>query len=72
VTDFSYRNALIVGAETGISASLARRLAALDVKIGLAARNVGKLDTLAAETRATTFAVDASEASAVAELGVIL
>ena len=68
MTDFSYRNALIVGAGTGISASLARRLAALDVKIGLAARNVGKLDALAAETRATTFAVDASEASAVAEL----
>jgi short-subunit dehydrogenase len=44
---------LIVGAGTGISASLARRLAALDVKIGLAARNVGKLDVLAAETRAT-------------------
>lgn len=68
VTDFPYRNALIVGAGTGISASLARRLAALDVKIGLAARNVGKLDAVAAETRATTFAVDASEASAVAEL----
>jgi NAD(P)-dependent dehydrogenase (short-subunit alcohol dehydrogenase family) len=68
VTDFPYRSALIVGAGTGISASLARRLAALDVKIGLAARNVGKLDALAAETRATTFAVDASEASAVAEL----
>jgi NAD(P)-dependent dehydrogenase (short-subunit alcohol dehydrogenase family) len=68
VTDFPYCNALIVGAGTGISASLARRLAALDVKIGLAARNVGKLDVLAAETRATTFAVDASEASAVAEL----
>jgi short-subunit dehydrogenase len=68
VTDFPYCNALIVGAGTGISASLARRLAALDVKIGLVARNVGKLDVLAAETRATTFAVDASEASAVAEL----
>ena len=68
MTDFPYCNALIVGAGTGISASLARRLAALDVKIGLAARNVGKLDVLAAETRATTFAVDASEASAVAEL----
>jgi NAD(P)-dependent dehydrogenase (short-subunit alcohol dehydrogenase family) len=68
VTDFPYRSALIVGAGTGVSASLARRLAALDVKIGLAARNVGKLDALAAETRATTFAVDASEASAVAEL----
>jgi NAD(P)-dependent dehydrogenase (short-subunit alcohol dehydrogenase family) len=68
VTDFPYCNALIVGAGTGISASLARRLAALDVKIGFAARDVGKLEALAAETRAITFAADASEASAVADL----
>jgi NAD(P)-dependent dehydrogenase (short-subunit alcohol dehydrogenase family) len=68
MTDFPYRTALIVGAGSGISASLARRLAALDVKIGLAARNVGKLEALAAETRATTFAADASAASAVADL----
>jgi NAD(P)-dependent dehydrogenase (short-subunit alcohol dehydrogenase family) len=68
VTDFPYRTALIVGTGTGISASLARRLAALDVKIGLAARDVGKLEALAAETRAITFAADASEASAVADL----
>ena len=68
MTDFPYRTALIVGAGTGISASLARRLAALDVKVGIAARGVEKLATLAAETRAVSFAVDASDATAVARL----
>ncbi|HXP72586.1 MAG TPA: SDR family NAD(P)-dependent oxidoreductase [Stellaceae bacterium] len=68
MTDFPYRTALIVGAGSGISASLARRLAALDVRVGLAARDTDKLAALAAETRAATFAADASDASAVATL----
>jgi NAD(P)-dependent dehydrogenase (short-subunit alcohol dehydrogenase family) len=68
MTDFPYRTALIVGTGSGISASLARKLSALDVKLGLAARNVEKLAALAAETRAATFAVDAADAGAVARL----
>jgi NAD(P)-dependent dehydrogenase (short-subunit alcohol dehydrogenase family) len=68
MTDFPYRTALIVGAGPGISAALARRLAAIDVKIGLVARDTGKLAALAAETRAVTFAADASDPKAVAAL----
>jgi short-subunit dehydrogenase len=37
--DFPYSTALIIGAGTGISASLARRLARAGLKVGLAARN---------------------------------
>jgi NAD(P)-dependent dehydrogenase (short-subunit alcohol dehydrogenase family) len=68
MADFPYRTALIVGAGSGISASLARRLALLDVKVGLAARDTEKLKTLAAETGATVFAADASDRAAVAAL----
>jgi len=68
MADFPYRTALIVGAGPGISASLARGLAALDVKVGLAARDIEKLSGLAAETRAATFAVDAADTTAVARL----
>jgi NAD(P)-dependent dehydrogenase (short-subunit alcohol dehydrogenase family) len=68
VTDFPYSTALIVGAGPGISASLTRQLSTLGVKVGLAARDTGKLDALAAETGAFTFAADASNAEAVAGL----
>jgi NAD(P)-dependent dehydrogenase (short-subunit alcohol dehydrogenase family) len=68
MTDIAYRTALIVGAGSGISASVARGLASAGLKLGLAARNVEKLAPLAAETRAQTFAVDASDPSAVAQL----
>jgi NAD(P)-dependent dehydrogenase (short-subunit alcohol dehydrogenase family) len=68
MNDFPYNTALIVGVGPGISASLARNLAGLGVKVGLAARDVGKLQDLAAETRAVTFAADASDADAVAAL----
>ena len=43
MSDFPYASALIVGAGSGISASLARQLSALGVKVGLAARNIEKL-----------------------------
>jgi len=68
MANFPYRTALIVGAGSGISASVARGLAAAGVKLGLAARNVEKLAPLAAEIGAETFAADASAASAVARL----
>lgn len=63
-----YRTALIVGAGPGISASVARALAAAGIKIGLAARDVDKLTDLAAETGAECFAVDATDPDAVAGL----
>ena len=68
MADIPYRIALIVGAGSGISASVARGLASAGVQVGLAARNVEKLAPLAAETRAQTFAVDASDPAAVPRL----
>jgi len=68
VAEIPYRIALIVGAGSGISASFARGLAAAGLRVGLAARNVGKLAALASETGAVTFAVDASDPAAVARL----
>src|ERR1700716_635783 len=68
MTEIPYRAALIVGAGSGISASVARGLAAAGLKIGLAARNVDKLAPLAAEISAERFAVDASDPAAVAHL----
>ncbi len=68
MTDIPYRTALIVGAGSGISASVARGLAAAGLSVGLAARNIEKLAALAAETRAQTFAVDATDPAAVARL----
>lgn len=55
MTDFPYRSALIVGTGPGISASLARRLAALGVKVALAARNVQKLHALVEDIGAEAF-----------------
>ena len=68
MTDIPYRTALIVGAGSGISASVARGLAAAGLSVGLAARNIEKLAALAAETRAQTFAVDATDPAAVTRL----
>jgi NAD(P)-dependent dehydrogenase (short-subunit alcohol dehydrogenase family) len=68
MSDFPYRVALIVGAGPGVSASVARKLAALGVKVALAARNTGKLDELCAETGAVAFGADVSEAQSVADL----
>jgi len=68
MADIPYRTALIVGAGSGISASMARGLASAGLGVGLAARNVEKLAALAAEIRAQTFAVDASDPAAVARL----
>jgi NAD(P)-dependent dehydrogenase (short-subunit alcohol dehydrogenase family) len=52
---------LIVGAGSGLSAALARALAAEGVRVALAARNPGKLDALARETGALALACDAVE-----------
>src|SRR6202035_3752793 len=68
MTDIPYRTALIVGAGPGISASVARGLAAAGLKVGVAARDIDKLGTLATEIGAQLFAVDASSPAAVAQL----
>jgi NAD(P)-dependent dehydrogenase (short-subunit alcohol dehydrogenase family) len=68
MTDIPYRTALIVGAGAGLSASVARVLAAEGLKVGLAARNVEKLDGLARDIGAAVFATDASDADAVEKL----
>src|SRR5258708_3343036 len=53
--------ALIVGAGSGLSASLARKCAAAGMRVALAARHVGKLDPLVAQTHARAFACDAAD-----------
>lgn len=63
-----YRNALIVGAGAGLSASLARLLARDGLAVSLAARDPGDLSTLAEETGARTFACDATSREQVTKL----
>src|SRR5258708_23340391 len=53
--------ALIIGAGSGLSASRARKCAAAGMRVALAARHVGKLDPLVAETHARAFACDAAD-----------
>jgi NAD(P)-dependent dehydrogenase (short-subunit alcohol dehydrogenase family) len=64
----SYERALIVGAGSGLSASLARRFAGRGLRVALAARNVDKLTPLCAETGAKAFACEARDPNQVAEL----
>jgi NAD(P)-dependent dehydrogenase (short-subunit alcohol dehydrogenase family) len=64
----SFRSALLVGVGDGLSASFARLLARQRVPMLLAARDVEKLATLAAETGAATHACDAGEPAQVASL----
>lgn len=60
--------ALIVGAGSGLSASLARALNGEGYGIALAARSVDKLDSLCGELDAAAFACDASKPADVAAL----
>jgi len=60
--------ALIVGAGSGLSASIARSFAGAGMKIALAARSVGDLGALAAEAGAATFTADATDREAVRKL----
>ena len=60
--------ALIAGAGSGLSASLARLFAREGYRIALAARDVGKLAPLAVETGASVHACDVSNAASVEEL----
>jgi NAD(P)-dependent dehydrogenase (short-subunit alcohol dehydrogenase family) len=62
----SYRTAFIVGAGSGLSASLARLLHAEGLRIALGARDIAKLESLARESDALTVAMDASDPASVA------
>ncbi|MBO0736815.1 MAG: SDR family NAD(P)-dependent oxidoreductase [Alphaproteobacteria bacterium] len=64
----SYETALIVGAGTGLSASLARLLAGEGLRVALAARNAEKLAPLCAETGARAFACEATDPGQVANM----
>ncbi len=63
-----FTTALIIGSGSGLSASLARLLAQQGLRVGLAARNPQKLASLAAETRAKTFACNAADPGQVESL----
>ena len=68
MTDVKFTSALIVGAGSGLSASLARALASEGIKVALAARSTGDLDALVKETGARAFACDAAERAQVEKL----
>src|SRR5215469_6333939 len=60
--------ALIVGAGSGLSASIARTFAGAGMKVALAARSVGDLGPLMAEIGAKAFTADAADREAVSTL----
>ncbi len=62
------KSALIVGAGSGLSASLARLFARHGLQVALASRNPDRLTGLAEETAAVTFACEAAEPEEVAAL----
>lgn len=62
------QTALIVGAGSGLSASLARAFARDGARVALAARNRDKLAALCGETGAHAFACDAADPAAVDRL----
>src|SRR5256714_8693183 len=66
--DVKFTSALIVGAGSGLSASLARALASDGIKVALAARSTGDLDALVKETGARAFACDAADRAQVEKL----
>jgi NAD(P)-dependent dehydrogenase (short-subunit alcohol dehydrogenase family) len=64
----TYQSALIVGAGSGLSASVARAFAQAGMKIALAARSTDDLAALAQEIGAKTYACDASQRADVDKL----
>ena len=61
-------SALIVGAGSGLSASLARVCASKNMKVALAGRNIEKLNDLKKETKAETYTCDSSNIESVSKL----
>ncbi len=68
MTSPRFQTALIVGAGSGLSAALARALAAEGIKVALAARSTDDLAPLSKEIGAQTFACDASKRADVDKL----
>ncbi|SIR31623.1 MULTISPECIES: SDR family NAD(P)-dependent oxidoreductase [Acidiphilium] len=64
----AFHRALIVGAGSGLSASLARLFAGHGLSVALAARTTEKLAPLCAETGARAFTCDAGNQASVADL----
>ena len=64
----NYQSALIVGAGSGLSASLARAFAKAGLKVVLAARSTDKLSALALDTSANVYPCDASDRAQVDKL----
>lgn len=60
--------ALVIGAGSGLSAALARKLTGAGWDVALAARDTGKLESLAAETGASLHGCDAADVASVAAL----
>ena len=60
--------AVIVGAGSGLSASLARKFSGAGMKVALAARNTQKLAGIQSETGANLYACDTAEAGEVSSL----
>jgi NAD(P)-dependent dehydrogenase (short-subunit alcohol dehydrogenase family) len=60
MTNVDFKSALIVGAGSGLSASLTRALAREKIDVALAARSTSDLESLAQETGARAFSCDAS------------
>ncbi|MDP2411867.1 MAG: SDR family NAD(P)-dependent oxidoreductase [Pseudolabrys sp.] len=67
-----HTSALIVGAGSGLSASLARAFTTAGMSVALAARSAAKLDEFAAATGARTFNCDAAQRDEVEKLFVDL
>jgi len=68
MADLVNKIALIVGAGSGLSASIGRSLADAGMKVALAARSVDDLGPLAAKIGAAVLTVDASDREAVKKL----
>src|SRR6202035_4186622 len=66
--NLTYETALIVGAGSGLSASLARLFSREGLRVALAARNSEKLGSLCAETGAKAFTCDATNPGQVAQM----
>jgi NAD(P)-dependent dehydrogenase (short-subunit alcohol dehydrogenase family) len=68
MSQMEYRSALIVGAGSGLSASLARVFTKAGMKVAMAARTADDLAGLAKETGGKAFACDATKRSDVTKL----
>src|SRR3954454_3244902 len=68
MSPIKFATALIVGAGSGLSASLARHLSNEGIKVALAARSTGDLAPLMKDIGAAAFTCDASKPADVAKL----